>query len=102
MADNEVYEVEQVVWEKSKGTSGSLKERSLNFNEIEFPVTGQEQREQDDWDLEHGQTTEAKILMRDDPDGYKDEKEAQKEVDRRKLAGTPARRAVFERDDDAA
>ena len=77
-ADNGLYEVEMVVWDKDG--KGKLPERDVNFAEVEFPVTPEQQQDRDEWDLEHGQITEAEILWRNDPDGYKNIEEAEKKV----------------------
>ena len=76
VADEQVYEVEQAVW------GSPLPKRTVNYDEIEFPVTPTEQQAQDQWDLDHGLITEAQILMRDNPDGYKTEAQAQKQIDK--------------------
>lgn len=89
-ADSDLYEVERVVWEKSEGTKGKLQDREVNFAEVEFPVTPEQQQARDEWDLEHGQTTEAEILWRNDPDGFKTLKEAEKKVtDNKVQSGQP-------------
>ncbi len=77
-ADNDLYEVEVVVWDKDG--KGKLPERDVNFAEVEFPVTQEQQQARDEWDLEHGQITEAEILWRNDPDGYENIEEAEKKV----------------------
>ncbi|HEA68301.1 hypothetical protein LCGC14_1268440 [marine sediment metagenome] len=76
VADEQLYEVEQAVWE------GKLPNRTVNYDEIEFPVTPTEQQAQDQWDLDHGLLTTAQILMRDNPDGYKTEKKAQDQINK--------------------
>ena len=76
VADEQVYEVEQAVW------AGSLPKRTVNYDEIEFPVTPTEQQAQDQWALDHGLLTTAQILIRDNPDGYKTEAMAQKQIDK--------------------
>ncbi len=89
MVDDNLYEKEKAVW-KVDGT-GDLPERTTNFSEIEFPKTPEEQQGQDQWDLDHGQTTEALILMRENPDGYNTEEEAQEQVNKNKSASVPPR-----------
>ena len=88
-ADAELYEIEQVVWKVD--FNGELPERTINFTEVEFPVTPEQQQSADQWDLDHGQITEAQILRRNDPDGYKDEAAAQVQVDKNKATTAPAR-----------
>ena len=98
VADNELYEIEKIVWEKSEGTKGKLPERTVNFAEVEFPVTPEQQQARDEWDLQHGQITEAEILWRDDPDGYKTIEEAEKKVAENKAKTAPVRgRSAFAR-----
>ena len=88
--DSDLYEVERIVWPKSDGTKGKLQDREVNFAEVEFPVTPEQQQARDEWDLEHGQTTEAEILWRNDPDGFKTIKEAEKKVvDNKAQSGQP-------------
>ncbi len=81
VADEQLYAVEQAVWE------GALPKRVINYDEISFPVTPTEQQAQDQWDLDHGLITEAQILMRDNPDGYKTEKKAQEQIEKNRAAG---------------
>ena len=76
VADEQVYEVEKAVWK------GSLPKRTVNYDEIAFPVTPTEQQAQDQWDLDHGLLTTAQILMRDNPDGFKTEKKAQRQIEK--------------------
>ncbi|KKM80599.1 hypothetical protein LCGC14_1338220 [marine sediment metagenome] len=79
-SDRDLYEIEEIVWEKSDGTKGKLPKREVNFAEVEFPVSPEQQQARDEWDLDHGQITEAEILWRNDPDGYKSLEEAEKKV----------------------
>ncbi len=53
---------------------------SINFAEMDFPKPISEEREDQEWRWEHGLDSKAKFLMREDPDAYKDEKEAQQEI----------------------
>lgn len=78
--DQRVYGVEQAIMKvKSKELP---KDRRVDYSEITFPLTPDEQQKQDDWDLSHGKITMAQILRRDDPDGYEDEAAAQKVIDK--------------------
>ncbi len=96
--DNDLYEVERVVWEKSEGAKGKLPDREVNFAEVEFPVTPEEQQERDQWALDHGQTTEAEILLRNNPDGYEDIEEAEAKVTANKASSAPqSGRSAFTR-----
>ena len=68
----------------------------VDFTETEEKLTPDEQRAKDDWDLAHGLTTEAEILMRRDPDKYQTVEEAQEKIDGNRqdkregvTAGTP-------------
>ena len=97
-ADEDLYEIEEVVWEKSDGTKGTLPEREVNFAEVEFPVTPEQQQARDEWDLDHGQITEAEILWRNDPDGYDDIEEAEAKVTANKASSAPqSGRSAFTR-----
>ena len=96
--DNDLYEVEEIVWPKSEGTKGKLPDREVNFAEVEFPVTPEEQQERDQWALDHGQTTEAEILLRNNPDGYEDIEEAEAKVTANKASSAPqSGRSAFTR-----
>jgi len=44
-------------------------------------LTPAEQRSEDDWQLAHNMTTDAQILMRDNPDKYQSIKDAQKAIE---------------------
>ena len=79
--DKEVYEIDKVVYETEQGKKLPEKRRT-DYPEVTFPLTATEQQLQDDWDLEHGMTTLAEIMRRRDPDGFKDDEEAQKEIDK--------------------
>ena len=58
----------------------------------------EQQQQRDEWDLEHGQITEAEILWRNDPDGYKTIKEAEKKVTENKAKAAPqSGRSAFTR-----
>ena len=78
--DKEVYEIDKIVYEQETGKK--LPEtRKTDYPEVTFPLTADEQQGQDDWDLSHNMTTLAKIMRRRDPDGFKDDEDAQKEID---------------------
>ncbi len=97
-ADIDLYAVEKVVWEKSDGTKGKLPERDVNFAEVEFPITPEQQQTRDQWDLDHGQITEAEILWRNDPDGYENLEEAETKVADNKSKSAPkSGRSAFTR-----
>ena len=76
--DQQSYSIEQVIM--AKHSKPLPKERRLDYTEVTFPLTPDEQQKQDDWDLSHGMTTLAQILRRRDPDGYKSDEEAQEVI----------------------
>ena len=97
--DKDVYAIDQIVYETQ--TKKKLPEtRRTDYPEVTFPMTQAEQQAQDDWDLAHGMTTEAKIKMRRDPDGFEDEAAAQKEIDENKAntVTTQPRQGRFNRE----
>lgn len=80
LTDNRLYEIEQAVADNEPNFPSLPKERSVNFTEIEFPITPQERIDRDRAEIEMGLTSAAAILMRDNPDGFKTIEEAQEEV----------------------
>ena len=84
--ENALYEVEKVIVDKD--LKKKLPDKMVvDFSETMEILSPQEQREKDEWDLEHGLITEAEILMRRDPDGYETIEKAQKKIDINKGAG---------------
>ena len=79
LVEEELYKIEQII------AKVEFKKKlpdlfSIDYREQEQILTPEEQIEKDTWDLEHNQTTEAKILLRNDPDKYKTLKDAEEEV----------------------
>ncbi len=75
IADRDVYDLEVIISEAAK-LGGLPKERTANYAEIEFPLSPQDERERDEWEINQGLTTAAAILIRENPDGFADEKAA--------------------------
>ncbi len=100
MADRDLYDVEKVVAEKG-GLKALPENRLINLAEIEFPVSPEEQQARDAADIAMGILTPAQILIRDNPDGFKNLEEAQKQIEENKAVNpAPARvstRSAFER-----
>ena len=69
-SDAKIYEVEKRIVEVESGSTLPEK-RMVDYAEPEHPISPQEEREQDDWDLEHGLTSLPQLMMRRDPDRYK-------------------------------
>ena len=64
--ENNVYEIERL---KAEQMGVNLPEKfGVDFIEPEYPKSTQEQIMRDDWDLANGQTTLAKIMVRDNND----------------------------------
>jgi hypothetical protein len=60
------FEIERLLAEQSNVSIG--KDFGVDFIEVEYPVSTQEKIMRDDWDLQNGQTTLAKIMVRDNKD----------------------------------
>ena len=84
-ADRGVYEDEMVIYEEDMKKKLPELER-INFQEMSFPKPASETRDQLEWDWKHGFDTPAAHLMRRDPDGFKDDEEAQAFIDENKQA----------------
>ena len=81
MTEHEIYEIERAILRVEVGLD--LPEKfSVDFREsVDEVLTPAEQRAEDDWLLAHNMITEAQILMRDNPDKYESEEEAQKAIE---------------------
>ena len=77
--EEKLYEIEKRIIEVEFKTT-LPKTFSIDYREQEQILTPEERIAKDDWDLLNNQTTQAKILLRDNSDKYKDLKEAEKEV----------------------
>ena len=86
--EHEIYEIEKIIFKNILNTS-MPESISIDFGEHNLILSVQEQREQDQWDLDHNLITEAQILMRNDPDNelYKTEEGAQARIELNKKAG---------------
>ncbi len=73
--DNGVYEIEQRIMEV-EGKGKLPKERRVNFTEIKFPLSPEEDRDIKDWRLKHGLDSVVDYIMQENPDGFKDRAEA--------------------------
>ena len=83
MVEEEVYVIERKILEvNGKGIfpEGFV----VDFHESVDVMSAQERREQDQWDLDHNHTTEARLMQRDNPDKYKTIEEYQEEIDENK------------------
>lgn len=60
------FEVERLLAEQSNVSIGN--DFGIDFIEMEYPKSTQEEIMRDDWDLRNGQTTLAKIMVRDNKD----------------------------------
>ena len=66
MYESNIYDIERLYAEQ---TNISLPDSfGIDFIEMEYPVSVAEQIQRDDWDLTNGQTTLAKIMVRDNKD----------------------------------
>ena len=90
LSDNKLYEIERIIAEKTEGFGTLPENRMINYSEIEFPVTPDERTARDLAAIAMGLTTPAKILMRDNPDGFDDLAAAQTEIDANKAANEVA------------
>lgn len=60
------FEIERLLAEQSNVSIGS--KFGVDFIEVEYPKSTQEEIQRDDWDLQNGQTTLAKIMVRNNKD----------------------------------
>ena len=87
MVEHEVYKIEKRIL-KVDFKKEMPKEFLIDYREQEQILTPEEQIAQDDWDLLNNQTTQAKILFRNDPDKYKTLAKAEEEVKKNKDQNT--------------
>ena len=79
MYEKDLYEIERVITEYNGISLPSSDKFRVDFEEVEYPKTVQDQITKDTFDLEHNLTTEAKIMVRDNKDLTVEE--AQKIID---------------------
>lgn len=81
LVEHEIYKIEREMC-RVEASMDLPKEFAVDFQEsIDEVLTPAEQRAEDDWMLEHNMTTDAQILMRDNPDKYETEEAAQKAIE---------------------
>jgi hypothetical protein len=68
MYEKDLYEIERVIAEYNGISLPSSDKFRVDFEEVEYPKTVQDQISKDTFDLEHNLTTEAKIMVRDNKD----------------------------------
>ena len=90
LVEEELYEIEKRIFKvEFKKTLPDL--FAIDYREQEQILTPDEELAQKDWDLLNNQTTQAKILLKSDPDKYKTlakaEAEVQKNKDQNSLKG---------------
>ena len=77
--DNQVYEIERAILDVESG--GWLPDdRPVNFSEVKFPLSPQEERDNRDWRLEKGLDSIVDYLMAENPDGYETPKKALEKI----------------------
>jgi hypothetical protein len=64
--ENKFFQIERLLAEQQGASIGN--DFGIDFIEMEYPTSTQEQILRDDWDLRNGQTTLAKIMVRDNKD----------------------------------
>ena len=79
MYEKDLYEIERVITEYNGISLPPSDKFRVDFEEVEYPKTVQDQITKDTFDLEHNLTTEAKIMVRDNKDLTVEE--AQKIID---------------------
>ena len=79
MVEEDLYKIERRIAEVNFKQK-LPEEFSVDYKEQDQILTSEEQTARDDWALLHNQTTEAKILLRDNPDKYENLEAAEKEV----------------------
>jgi len=87
--DNETYDVERIVLEVETGKK-LPEERLINFTEIKFPLSPEEDRDNKDWRLKHGLDSIVDYIMQENPDGFKDRDEAIAKILENKLENRQA------------
>lgn len=73
--DNDVYDIERVIIEQEIGKK-LPDNRKINFTEINFPLSPEEERNSRDWRLKHGLDSIIDYAIRENPDAFKDRAEA--------------------------
>ena len=68
MYEKDLYEIERVITEYNGISLPPSDKFRVDFEEVEYPKTVQDQITKDTFDLEHNLTTEAKIMVRDNKD----------------------------------
>ena len=68
MYEKDLYEIERVIAEYNGISLASSDKFRVDFEEVEYPKTIQDQISKDTFDLEHNLTTDAKIMVRDNKD----------------------------------
>ena len=90
LLEHDIYRIERKMALKEVGLK-LPEEFSVDFSEsIDEQLTPEQQIAKDTWDLEHNLITYAQILMRDNPDKYPTEEDAQSFIDGNKLVNQPA------------
>ena len=84
MYEKEFYEIERVIAEYNGISLPESNKFKVDFEEVEYPTTVQDQIMQDTFDLEHNLITDAKIMTRDNKDLTLEE--AQKIIEENKKA----------------
>ena len=79
LVEEELYKIEKVI-AKVEFKKTLPEKFSIDYREQEQILTPEEQIAKDEWDLANNQTTQAKILLRDNQDKYKNLEEAEKEI----------------------
>ena len=85
--ETDFYKVEKVIAEYNGISLPPSEEFRIDFEEVQYPKTVQDQISKDTFDLEHNLTTEAKIMVRDNKDLTVEE--AQKIIDENKSFNMP-------------
>ena len=83
LVEEELYEIERVI-AKVEFKKNLPEMFSIDYREQEQILTPEEQIAKDDWDMLNNQTTQAKILLRDNQDKYKNLEEAEAEIQKNK------------------
>ena len=68
MYEKEFYNIERAVAEYNGVSLPESDKFRVDFEEVEYPKTVQDQISEDTFSLEHNLTTEAKIMVRDNKD----------------------------------
>ena len=70
--ETQIYEKEIAILKVHRPGKKFPVTMSVDYSESVNVLNPQEQREQDQWDLDHGHTTEGALLLRDNPDKFTD------------------------------